>query len=630
MEFQDCLDSNFSSRTLNSWSEPIKISDPSDRRIKLFNFELLHEKYRKQIIERFGDVYKYYWSSRITNLITTDTGSFAQLIIFKTPNGKGLDNAQKMRYSKACNVLRFLVDQSPRKIKDLGFASTADFYDVIIDHIKNKNIALPGTYAKLKAKEKEFKKEGFKAVIPLGRYNNNNSEKIAPEVENWFIKQMCSTRISADQVFERKYLSYAEKMGWTTDITAEAFIHRMNKPENKQTIDFARLGKKAYLNRYGQQFNITRAIYADDLWVGDGTKVDLYFQDYNRVDSKGKKLKSKKGIATVYVVMDALSYKMVGYSMRNGLNKENYEMQLEANRMALRQNGWFAPYQSLYDNQGGHKKTESKNFYDKLTQVHFPTRAYRSASKPIESAFGRFQRMVLADLPFWTGFGRHTHSNEQNAPNKDEVDRHFEELPTYDELIQLIEVLINEWNNMPHPEYKGKSHAQVYDELKDPEAEQLSLEEYSELFWDIAGPKKYQKEGIEMTFNGHDEWFEVYTPEGDVDYDFRMKNLKKKFYVKYDPDREYPDVELYEPLPNGDMRLVATAEPKRKVNRSARWLKEGEKQWISGQMAGEDELIEKLKEKAASVGYDEDEKWNNWRNRITKAVPEDADITDRM
>lgn len=42
-------------RTLQSWQYPVKVKDPSDRRVALYNFKELKPKYQKQIIAKLGN-----------------------------------------------------------------------------------------------------------------------------------------------------------------------------------------------------------------------------------------------------------------------------------------------------------------------------------------------------------------------------------------------------------------------------------------------------------------------------------------------------------------------------------------------------------------------------------------------
>ena len=84
----------------------------------------------------------------------------------------------------------------------------------------------------------------------------------------------------------------------------------------------------------------------DSLWYGDGTKINLYYKDY---DKDGKLVVRT---TQVYEVIDAYSEVFLGYHISDS---EDYEAQYNAYRMAVQVSG-HKPYELVHDNQGGHKK----------------------------------------------------------------------------------------------------------------------------------------------------------------------------------------------------------------------------------------------------------------------------------
>jgi hypothetical protein len=380
-----------------------------------------------------------------------------------------------------------------------------------------------------------------------------------------------------------------------------------------------RHGRKGFRKLYGHTFKLKKALYSNDLWVSDGTALSWYYKSpvYGKT---GKLLHFEPKMATTYVVMDSSSNKILGYSTKEGINKENFEMQLEAYRAALRVAG-AKPYQLLFDNQGGHKNTESRTFYSKLARVYFPTRAYRPSGKDVERLFKNFQTLKLSEFPFWSGFGRPSHSNLNYAPNMEDIRKNIDDVPTFDELVKLFDVTVAEWNEL---NFNGKgSPNDLYTENRNPEEQPIKVEDLAELFWNMQGPKKYNPWGINLIFKGEEVTYEVYDEEGNVDYNFRRKYLKQKFYLKYDPDGEYPEIELYQKHATGGEQRIATAHKKREASRSVKYFSEGDKAWIEKQMALESEMLDEMDERMAAIGYSDEVKWNNWRNKI-----EETDTTE--
>lgn len=435
----------------------------------------------------------------------------------------------------------------------------------------------------------------------LKGWGNTNAQLITDEIEDWYVNEMSQNRLSANMTYF-KYLEEAPKRGWSLKITSSAFEARMAEERNRTKIQMARWGTKTHRNKKGQTFKLRKAEYSNDLWVGDGTSWNWYYnQD------------GKPAMATTYFVMDSLSRKMLGWATLAGINKENMHLQLEAYRQALRNSG-AKPYQLKYDNQGGHKGTTAADFYSRLATVHFPTRAYRPSGKRIEPTFKDFQTVKLAEMPFWTGFNRKSHANPDYAPDMENITKYVHLLPNYEQLLQLIDIAIGEWNNL---NYNGKgSPNEIYERNRRADEKPVTLDELAELFWDIQGPKKYHPVGISLRYKGEDLLYEVYTDKGDVDYTFRKNYLNQKFYIKYDPDGEYPDIDLLQIHPTGGYQTIATASPKRSVSESVRGLKDGERDWIDRQMKMEDNYYAELQAELESIGYSDEQKFSRWMDKL--------------
>jgi len=576
----------------------------------LIKYETLPSKWKEKIIDKYDCPYKYAAAQIIKPNLTCSDFDAATIAEFTTSKNEFLPLEVQSQYQTACAYLALMArTKSASHIKKLGFPNKGKFTESIQYLIKCDNIPLPANYSNLKKKLREYTDQGARAVISA-KWGNSNSEKITEEMEAWMINEMCRTRLSPEIIHQR-YIKIADQMGFRKDITSEAFKNRLTQPHIAQLIDVKRHGIKKVRSKYGQTLKIAPAVNSDDLWIGDGTAIDLAFRDES----------GKLGIATVYAVIDGMSESMLGWSAREGRNKENYEMQMEAYRMSVRNTG-SKPYQLLYDNQGGHKKAEARRFYDQLAQVHFPSRAYRSSAKSIEGVFGRFQRTVLAEYPFWTGFGRQTHSKINNGVDMDKLQRNIQNLPTYEELLQLWQVIVNDWNDGKHHRF-SLTRSQVYQQYKDAQAAQVNFEDMMNMFFLVSSePIKYQANGLTMTRGGKATTYIVYDEQGNIDYNFRERYLKAKFHVKYDPDQEYPDVMLLEPLQNGDMRPVASASPAREVSRVVKHLQPGDRKWIDTQLEAETKYFNHLEERAEAIGYNETEAFTDWRSKIGLKKPQ--------
>lgn len=449
----------------------------------------------------------------------------------------------------------------------------------------------------------------FYACLINGRFGNVSASKITPEIENWMVKRLAETRQSIDMIHMQYQQQEAPRRGWPTDITASAFRARAAKKEVVQKVDLARHGREGYRKKHGQSFKLTKPKYANDIWFGDGSGTGWCYRRANNTI----------GYAYTYFVMDAHSKRFLAWVTEPHVNKENGIMQRKAYRSALRNTGYCQPYQIIVDNQGGHKTTESITLLKQITQSGHVTfsRPRRSKGRGIERAFMDFQTMKLSEFFFWSGYGRHTHSKLKNAPSKEFMEANKDRLPTYEDILKLLDVVVEEWNSM---NYKDRpSPNELYHAATNPDAQTMDMDQVADMFWDVHGPVKYNTEGIKLrAFKTEVLDYEVYDEHGDVDYKFRKRYLHTSMYMKYDPDREIKDVELLIIHPTGGHQRIATASPKREVSRSIKYLNEGDRAWIHRQMNREDEHIDEQLDELNEQGYSEDQRLDAWQYRIGK------------
>jgi transposase InsO family protein len=569
----------------------------------LIAYESLPSKWKAKLADKYGDLYSYCSAQIIKPHLVYSDKDAETIKNFITSKEEHLPEEAQEAYRTACAYLTLMaMNKRAAQIKKLGFPSKGQLTDSIQRLIQAEGIKLPSNYSNLKRKLREYEENGATAVIS-GRWGNSNTEKITEEIEKWMVLEMCRTRLSPESVHQR-YMKVAEDLGFRKDISAEAFKHRLSQPHLFQLISLKRYGKKDVRSKTGQTFKIAPPVYSNDYWQGDGSAIDLAFRNEA----------GKIGMATVYIVVDVLTESIIGWSINEGKNREDFQLQLKAFRHAVRTTG-SKPYQLKYDKQKGHLTEEAQKFYDSLATVHFPSRAYRSSSRRVEGIFGRLQRQILAEYPFWTGFGRHTSSKLANWYDADKMNRNLHNLPNYEELCQLWEVIVNDWNAATHPNKKA-SRAEFYQSRKDPKVPAVELPEMVEMFFNVTKPMKYQANGITLTRKGHSTTYVVYNEKGLVDYKFREKYLKAALHVKYDPEFEYPEVELYAPTPSGDMRFVATAQPARETHDVVKYLEPGERQYIDEELQNEDDFYTHLDTKANALGYDETEVMTSWRSKI--------------
>lgn len=548
VEFDEAVESGFSDRTIKSWKEPLKIANPEDRRAKLINYELLKQRYKDMILSKYGNPYTYYWQNQIERLIRFDNESYLSLRTHKV-NGTGLPDEHIKQYTKCCNVLSFLAEMTPKKAKQSGFDSMATLYEAVATYIKSNNVSLPSSYAKLKAKLKEFKNVGFKAVVS-GKFGNTNTKKIDGEIEDWILSTYCLPTKPDTAKVHALYLNKAVQKGWPT-LSETGIYSYLHRTDVRPMWYLSRHGEKEWTKEYGHTMKLFIPTYRDAMWAVDGTKLNFYYYTEDNALKMASQLK-------MTIVSDVYSDSILGMSIDF---TEDHVTAYQSLKDACKFSG-HKPYQIKYDNQAGFKKSETQGLMTQLSKVHFPAKPYNPQSKKVESVIGRFQKQVMSDYWFFTGQNITAKSVDSKA-NMDFILKNKDMLPTEAQIRELMLELQEKWNNSIQKKYtsEGKTRIERYLNSEAPEPMPITMIDMVDSFWlERSRPITYYAHGIKLSnVGGKDYEFEVYERDGVTpSADFHCKYIKKKFTVRYDPE-DLSHVRLYDPT---DGRFIAVAENK--------------------------------------------------------------------
>lgn len=423
------------------------------------------------------------------------------------------------------------------------------------------NHTLPKSESRLMEKFEDYKKRSYVALVS-GTTGNQSARKIGPREGRILLRLRRSKfPVYTDmQIFdefnrivtERNARATREEDKLKPVESPQTVINYLYKTGIKLWWYGVVHGEIAFKNEFMPQFDTKLPQMPNTLWYGDGTKLNLYYKDY---DKKNKRMVART--IDVYEVMDACSEVFLGYSF----GAENFLTQYEAYRMALET--WkIKPYEIVTDNQGGHKRPEAQAFFKKICHLHKTTMPHNGQSKTIESAFGRFQQQVMHKLYNYTGQNV-TATKESSHVNIDLIMKNISQLPTLEEMKDQYLECRREWNGMPHPTSEtGMTRMEMYTTLNSPKAEQLDEYGVQELFKLLSKDSvKYGKQGFVFSRNNKEYRYMVYDESGQVDMGFHMQNVGVSFRYKYDP-MDMTSVELWEVCAGGRLKYAATATPK--------------------------------------------------------------------
>ena len=526
----------------------------------LVEYESLPARFKERFVRIWGNPYDIIEESMHKDEFVTDREAVRFFAEYRLANGDFIPDEFQREYVQNASVLNLLLDiLKKRKALRNGLKNgTAGLWDTVEGTVEKLRIdpghTLPKSFARVKAKMREYKKEGY-ACLVSGKLGNRNTVKITEEGGVFLVmqKRRRVPILSDEEIFEA-YNRVAPAYGWKQLQAVESVTNYLNATENKQRWYDAVHGELRAFQKYGYKFRTQLPSYRDAIWYGDGTKLNLYYKAYE----KGKLVVKT---TMVYEVVDAFSEMLLGYHISDS---ENYEAQYNAYRMAV-ETTQARPFEIVVDNQGGTKKLSSMGFMQSIARMQRTTTPYRPQAKLIESVFGRLQKQILKSDWRFTG-ANITARSEGSRPNLEIIMENKESLFTLEELKSAYAAFRDEWNSRPHPT-TSIARSEMYHASTNPEAAPLDRLDMIELFWLITRrPSTFTTSGIEIQVNKKSYAYDVYDEEGLPDLEFRKKHIGRQFFVQYDPN-DMTRVRLYEQTASGP-RYVTEATPYMRVNRA--------------------------------------------------------------
>jgi hypothetical protein len=469
----------------------------------------------------------------------------------RTPDGKQLSLPKRVERANACFILNAITAllQGKGRGKTKIWQEISDAVNTLSEKWPH---CLPAHPRRLQDRYAAYKKEGRACFIHKGE-GNENTIKIKGEVGDWLLAMYClPSRLTVPQLMAAYAEERAERADWPV-LTREAVYGWLHKPENVRIWTLSRNGKDVYNRKFKHTLSRDKDSWFPNVyWSIDGSKVDWKY-----VDAAGK----VQADLRADLVFDLYSEKIIGWSFSRS---ENHTDHFAAIKMAVQTAG-CRPYLLTYDRQSGHMMERMQELYGNLIAkdggAHYPHRAYSHAS-PAEQIFNRFQQQQQNKM--WFNDGQSiTVKTDQNKPNLDFIKDNRHLLYDYEQAHAAWVAVVNRWNAAAHPRL-GCSRNEAYTHAM-PMQEPLGLTDILQYLW-LNDTKNitYRREGLTISVADKDYTYEVYTPDGGIDLEFRRVSIGKKFVVRYEPDHLDAYVQLFEKKQDGSLLFVAHAEPKRK------------------------------------------------------------------
>ena len=495
----------------------------------LVDYDSLPDRFKQRFIAIYGDPHMQTTNKPELRLDPQARVFYEDYIL---PDGTHIKSEKIAEFTLNASVLNALIEMEKNQgvgRNKLGNHTPINWeaiYSACEELRETEGHTLPKSTARLRDKIREYKKDGYAALVS-GHLVNSNASKITPEAGKYIIALKCSkVPVYNNAQILSKYNEVAPSRGWKTIIQA-TLNNFLSSPEIEIQWKGAVIGDTKAKMLYTRMNSTILPTLPNALWYGDGTRLNLYYKAYK----DGKYI-----LATlnVYEVIDAATEVFLGCHISN---TENFEAIYEATRNALE----FAdcrPYEYVTDNQGGTKRADAQEWLQKVAVCFRTTAPHQAPAKTIESVFGRFQAQVLHQHWFYTG-GNITAKSEAAKIHMEFILANIDKLPTYNEVVDLYLDARKRWNAMPHPNVKafgGMSRMEAYTSQVNPKAVPLTDADRRELFWlTTAKPSTFRADGIWFTVGGDRLQYEVFDKEGNPDLLWRRSNINREFYVSYDP-----------------------------------------------------------------------------------------------
>ena len=445
--------------------------------------------------------------------------------------------------------------------------------------------SLPKSVKRLGIVFKEYLKDGYVTLVS-GKLGNQSSEKLNEAGQRWVLARWATPidKLSLSQLFA-EYNVKAAIEGWKPLRSEQTLRNYLERPDIKALWYGARRGELKAKEAFVPQHRTLLASCRDANWYGDGTKLNYFYRDED----------GKVSTCNVYEVVDEYSECLLGFAISK---TEDFAVQYKAYRMALDFSGQ-KPFQVTFDNQGGHKKLVSEQFFAKMAHLCIGTQPYNGKSKTIESIFKRFQEGFLHRDWFFTGMNI-TARKAESRMNEEMFTANKENLPTLSEVVKIYEQRRREWNQAPHPK-TGRPRIEMYYSSRNERCTPIQLWERIDLFGLMtAKPVVFRASGIEIQVQGIKYAYDVLGADGFTDMEFRKKHTGEKFYVEYDPD-DLSTVALYREVSGGDKKFVALAGKYIQIHRAKQDQTEQDHRIIALRDQANKDMREELQERIEGI-----------------------------
>lgn len=433
----------------------------------LIEYESMPDRYKVQVVDHYGDPYKYASKQPILDSLVWDAEAYSFYSQYVLPCGSQLPFSDEDlngkpqinyvdRYATNATWLNMLgrMIADKRTLKRELNLSVTDFWEIVTDLIRIKDVSIPTNAKRLKAKLKEYLQirndhgatTAYEYLVEKHKFGNGHSKKVADEVAEAVLKELLSKNHD-DTIVHLAYNDWAKENGRPLLISNATVSYRRRSWNSELTLE--RKGLAAVGNQLSKKIKGVRPSAPLLLVNSDDNVLDLYFR---KLDEKSKNDWYRP---VLYVVMDSFNDYPLGYAWGDSVT---IELVKEAYRNAQRyvqqvtgdSYGW---HQLQTDKWGLDNKQQNELGMFYKSMGHSTPAALKNAnSKYIEQSFGTNWHKLLKLVAKGNYSGHNITAKRQI--NRDNLKA--SDFPYLDDAPQMIEDLIWSYRNIKNQK-TGKS-----------------------------------------------------------------------------------------------------------------------------------------------------------------------------
>lgn len=320
IEFTEMVDIGVSENTLfSAKSKKYKswefMSDPSDNRKVLVKYELLADKYKQALKDKYGNVYDYVAKLPIKLLVKYDLKAEQFYLDYTYGAGKTLTKVQVDKYTKCANWLNMIVEatKDKRELKRKLNLTIDQFYTHTMELFASENVDLPQSYRRLVANTdsslKQYLESGYASLISK-HLGNNKTAKVNDDKCEAVLLSLIAHPNQYDAVFiAQQYNQWAVANGYAPISDKTVINHRQ---KNLDEITMEREGMAVFKDKISRKIKGMRPSLPTLMLENDDNHLDLFFQNEHSTHLRYKAI----------VVIDSYNNYVLGYAYSLDLTKE--------------------------------------------------------------------------------------------------------------------------------------------------------------------------------------------------------------------------------------------------------------------------------------------------------------------